>query len=435
MRKKILSLAIPNVISNITIPLLGMVDMIVLGQLDDVKYLGAVTLGSFIFNFIYWNFAFLRMGSSGLTAQAYGEKNQDKQAALLGRGVFIGVLGGILLIALQMIIAHSAFYLVNGTEEVEAIARNYFYVRIYAAPATLCLYALTGWFIGMQNAIIPMKISIGINIVNIVFNVLFVLYLNMNEVGVALGTVLAQYTGSIIAIILLLKRYKHIVRLINFKKIVEAKELRRFFKVNRDIFIRTFFVTIVMTFFISKSAGYDVYILAINSVLIQYFYMFSFFIDGFAYAGEALTGKYIGAKNQQKLIDSSKSLFKWGIGLGIVVSIVFILLGENLLDLITDDVQVIEGSKEYLWWLKFIPIASMAAFIWDGIYIGATATKEMRNSLLFASFLFFIFFYSLRDSIGNHSLWLAFYAYMFGRGIYQTIFAQKAIYKKYYWQR
>lgn len=430
MQKKILRLAIPNVISNISVPLLGMVDMFILGHLDDIKYLGAVTLGSFVFNFIYWNFAFLRMGSSGLTAQAYGEKNEKKQISILGRGLIIGILGGILLISLQYFIDNVAFYLIDGSAEVERLAQNYFYVRIYAAPATLCLYALTGWFIGMQNSIVPMWISIVINLCNIVLNIYFVLHLQMNEVGVAIGTVISQYIGLTLAIIFLIKKYKHLLPSIDKKNILNPGELSRFFKVNKDIFIRTFFVTLVMSFFITKSAGYDDHILAINSVLIQYFLMFSFFIDGFAYAGEALTGKYVGAKNYAKLVLSSKSLFKWGAGLSLMVCAVFLLLGDSMLSFISNDALIIEGSHEYLWWLKFIPIVSMAAFVWDGIYIGATATREMRNSLIVSSILFFAVFFLFRNTLGNHSLWLAFYAYMIGRGVMLTILSKGAIYRR-----
>ncbi|RLD60036.1 MAG: MATE family efflux transporter, partial [Bacteroidetes bacterium] len=269
MNKKILNLAIPNIISNITIPLLGMVDLSVLGHLDSEIYIGAIAIGGMIFNFLYWGFSFLRMSTSGFTAQSYGRKNFKESAILLSRALLVALVGSVFLIALQKPIGLFSFFIINGSKEVEALASQYYYIRIYAAPATLSLYALIGWFVGMQNTKTPMIIAIVINVVNIALDLIFVFAFNMKSDGVALGTVIAQYSGLFIALVLFYKYYKRFIKYWNYRAMIKLSEIKKFFIVNKDIFIRTLCLIIVFSFFTTESANTNNSILAVNTLLLQ----------------------------------------------------------------------------------------------------------------------------------------------------------------------
>ncbi|MCK5822732.1 MAG: MATE family efflux transporter [Bacteroidales bacterium] len=426
MNKKILNLAIPNIITNITIPLLGMVDLSVLGHLDSEIYIGAIAIGGMIFNFLYWGFSFLRMSTSGFTAQSYGSKNFSESAIVLSRALMVALVGSIFLIALQKPIGKLSFYIINGSKEVEALAAQYYYIRIYAAPATLSLYALIGWFLGMQNTKTPMVIAIVINVVNIVLDLIFVFVFNMKSDGVALGTVIAQYSGLFIALIFFYKYYKRFIKYWNYRAMIKLSELKKFFIVNKDIFIRTLCLIIVFSFFTTESANTNNSILAVNTLLLQFLFVFSYFIDGFAYAAEALTGRYVGAKNKSQLKIAVSHIFKWGFALSIPFTIIYLIFGENILYLLTDNKNIIELSKSYIYWITFIPVISFAAFLWDGIYVGATASKAMRNTMLVSTLVFFFPAYFLFQPImGNHSLWLAMLLFMGGRSISQTLLARK----------
>ena len=430
MNKRILDLALPNIISNITIPLLGIVDLALVGRMGNEMYIGAIAVGGMIFNFIYWVFGFLRMGTSGFTAQAYGRKAEQESILVLSRALFVGVAAGVALIILQVPINKLSFTLLDGSANVEALASEYYYIRILAAPASLGLYALSGWFLGMQNARYPMIIAITINVMNIAFNFLFIYGLGMKSEGVAYGTLLAQYIGFLLGIGLLLNKYKHLLSLWQYKLMMKMDALKQFFVVNRDIFIRTLCLMFVFTYFTSKSAATDDNILAVNTLLLQFFFIFSYLIDGFAYAAEALVGKYIGAKNREELSQSVRLLFVWGLAISIPFSLIYWLAGDYVLMILTDNTEIISNASEYMPWVVAIPIISFASFLWDGIYIGATASIAMRNTMLVATTLFFPAALWLNSSIGNHSLWLAMLLFLAGRGISQTVLARKAIYTK-----
>lgn len=430
MNKKILDLAIPNIISNITIPLLGIVDLAIVGRMGNEMYIGGIALGGMIFNFIYWGFGFLRMGTSGFTAQAYGAQDNKESILLLSRAMFVAMIGGLALVLLQVPIERFSFFLIDGGEEVEALASEYFYIRIFAAPATISLYALTGWFLGMQNARYPMIIAIVINLLNVGFNFLFVYGFGMKSEGVAWGTLLAQYAGFFLGLFLLIKKYRHLFSLWNYQLMIQWEALKIFFLVNRDIFIRTLCLMFVFTYFTSKSAGTNDVVLAVNTLLLQFFFIFSYLIDGFAYAAEALVGKYIGEKNKADLRQSIKLLFVWGTIISIPFSAIYFLAGDYLLMLLTNNKDLIIYAREFMPWVVAIPIVSFVSFLWDGIYIGATASGAMRNTMLVATLVFFpvaILFYPV---LGNHSLWLAMVLFLAGRGLSQTIIAPKAIYSK-----
>ncbi|GET29998.1 MATE family efflux transporter [Prolixibacter sp. SD074] len=431
MNRKILDLAVPNIISNITVPLLGLVDMALMGHLGSSVYIGAISLGGVIFNFLYWMFAFLRMGTSGFTAQATGRKDRNESELILGRSFVLALFFGVLLIILQIPIEWISFRILGGSEEVKQLASQYFFIRIWAAPATIGLYSLTGWFIGMQNARIPMIVAIIINIANIIFSVFFVFVLGMKSAGVAMGTVLSQYMGLLLSLWFIHKKFGSPFSYLSRKQVLEVKALRIFMRVNRDIFIRTLCIIGVFTFFTSKSAAMNNTVLAVNSLLLQFFMFFSFFMDGFAYAGEALAGKYFGAGSKSKLKKVSRLLFLWGISLGILFSLIYFLAGNQIIALLTDQASLREAARPFIWWTALVPISGFAAFIWDGIYIGATASKGMRNSMLAATFLLFIpVFIIFQHQLGNNALWLAMILFLFGRGLFQTFLAQRAIFSR-----
>ena len=433
MDRQILRLAIPNIISNITVPLLGMVDLAILGHLESAVYIGAIALGGLIFNFIYAIFSFLRMGTSGFTAQAYGEKDNTEMIMMFGRSMFFAIVGGSLLILLQYPIDIFSFYIMDGSAEVKTLAREYYYIRIYAAPASLGILALSGWFTGMQNARIPMFIAIAINIINIGANLIFVYGFGMKSDGVAWGTVIAQYSGLILGLILLRKKYSKLLKFWDRSDFFNWQKLGRFFKVNLDIIIRTVCLIFTFAFFTSQSAKMDDTILAVNTVLLQYLFVFAYLTDGFAYAAEALVGKFIGARNLPDLKIVIKRLFLWGLGFSIPFTIIYLVFGQSLLLILTNNESVIDAASPYLFWIGVVPLATFAAFVWDGIYIGATASVPMRNTLLIATFLVFLpSYYILSNYIGNHGLWLSMMLFMVARGVMLTIFRKRYIYSKIY---
>ena len=421
MNRKILQLAIPSIVSNITVPLLGLVDVAIVGHLGSASYIGAIAVGGMLFNMIYWIFGFLRMGTSGMTAQAYGKRDLTEVVRTLLRAVGVGGLISLGLWILQSPILRGAFVLIDATEEVKRWASLYFNICIWGAPAVLGLYGFAGWFIGMQNSRFPMFIAIAQNIVNIAASLCFVFVLGMKVEGVALGTLIAQYAGLFMAFALWLKYYGRLKAYIDWDGLWGGEAMRRFFSVNSDIFFRTLCLVAVTTFFTSTGARQGDVILAVNTLLMQLFTLFSYIMDGFAYAGEALAGRFIGAKNDVGLRKCIRLLFLWGIGLSLLFTILYAFLGRDFLGLLTNDTSVIEASGDYFYWVLAIPLCGFSAFLWDGIFIGATATRQMLCSMLVASATFFIIYYLFYRAMGNHALWMAFLGYLSLRGGMQWI--------------
>jgi MATE family multidrug resistance protein len=427
LNKRILKLAIPNIIANITVPLLGMVDLAIVGRTGGEQLIGAIAISTTIFNLIYWNFGFLRMGTSGFTAQAYGANDMKESMAILTRGLVIALSLSLLIILFQSPIAYLSEKFINTSPEIMQSALVYFFIRIWAAPATLGLYIIKGWFIGMQNSHIPMIVSILLNIINIFFSIFLAVYLKMGIAGVAWGTVIAQYSGLIIGIIFWFIKFSNLKVHINLKESLHWSKLKLFFKVNIDIFLRTLCLSIVFAFipFISASLGDR--ILAVNTLLMQLFTIFSYILDGFAYAGEALTGRYIGAKDSKLLKLSTKYLLIYGFILTFVFTIAYLFWGKNILFLFTKDIEIIKSSEDFLKWIVLVPICGMAAFIFDGIYIGAIASKTMRNVMFVATASFFISYYSLINFLGNDAIWIAFLIFLAFRGGLMWIMYPKKI--------
>ena len=431
MNRRILHLAIPSIVSNITVPLLGLVDVTIVGHLGATAYIGAIAVGGLLFNILYWNFGFLRMGTSGLTSQAYGRKDKDAEIRVLVQAVSVGLFSALAMLILQYPIERLAFRLLDASAEVEQYAVTYFRICIWGAPAVLAQYGFTGWFIGMQNSRYPMYIAIVMNVINIVCSSCFVFLFGMKVEGVALGTVVAQYSGVMMAWGLWFYNYKELRGRITFKGSLQLIAMRRFFAVNRDIFLRTLCLIGVTTFFTSTGARQGDVILAVNTLLMQLFTLFSYIMDGFAYAGEALSGRYVGACNLVQLKRAVKALFGWGIGLSLVFTLLYGIGGENFLGLLTNDTIVIETAGHYFYWVLAIPLAGFAAFLWDGILIGATATRFMLWAMLVASGSFFVIYYCFSGATNNHMLWLAFLVYLALRGIMQTLWSRKVFTLKY----
>ncbi len=420
MNRDILRLAIPNIISNITVPLLSMVDMSIVGHLSLEVYIGAIATATIIFNFMYWSFSFLRMGTSGFTAQAFGAEDNKESATILLRALLIALTAGLCIIVFQRFIFDTAFRIIQASEEVRFHAHEYFNIYVWVAPAVLGMYAFSGWFVGMQDARTPMYIAIAINIINISLSLFFVYGLKMNIEGVALGSTIAQLSGFIMAFLIWFFKYKAIRFQINFKRLLDIKAYIPFFKVNTDIFIRTMLLITVTTFFTSVSAKMGNTMLAANALLMQLFTLFSYMMDGFAYAAEALTGRFIGAKKVNLLEQLIKALFKWGLGLVALFTVVYGFFTEQILGLLTDKADVIAICREYQMWALLMPVAGFSAFLWDGIFIGATASRQMRNSMFVAAASFFAIYYLLYNLWGNNALWLAFIIYLAMRGIIQA---------------
>lgn len=429
INKRILQIAVPSIISNITVPLLGLIDVTIVGHLGAAAYIGAIAVGGMLFNIIYWIFGFLRMGTSGMTSQAYGKHDLDEVARLLLRSVGVGLLIAIILVTLQYPIRKLAFTFIQTTEEVERLATLYFRICIWGAPAMLGLYGFAGWFIGMQNSRFPMYIAITQNIVNIAASLCFVYLFHMKVAGVAWGTLTAQYAGFLMALLLWRRYYGGLKKHVAWHEVLKKEAMLRFFQVNRDIFLRTLCLVIVTLFFTSAGAAQGEIVLAVNTLLMQLFTLFSYIMDGFAYSGEALVGKYVGANNRSALYRTVRLLFIWGVGLSTGFTLLYFFGGKSFLGLLTNETSVIREAKNYFYWVLAIPLTGFAAFLWDGIFIGATATRQMFYSMLVASGSFFLVYYSLHEWMGNHALWLAFVVYLSLRGIMQAVLSRKILYQ------
>ena len=438
MNRSILRLALPNIITNITVPLLGMVDMAIVGHLSS-SHIGAIAIGTSIFNLIYWNFGFLRMGTSGFTAQAYGARKFDEVVRVLLRAATIALAIAIILIVLQRPIATLAKAIFNGSDTVMSMAISYFFIRVWAAPATLGLYAVKGWFIGMQNSKLPMWIAIFINVVNILCSLLFVLVLHWDIRGVALGTVIAQYSGLTVGLFFLFHNYgkmlrRHIDK--NFiRNTLRWNEMKHFFKVNGDIFLRTVCLAAVFTFITAESGRLSDDIMAIDALLLQFFTLFSYIMDGFAYAGESLVGRFIGARDRRRLVLSVRCLLAWGMLITVIFTVAYALFGQQFLMLFSNDKALVASARPYMFWTQVIPVCGFAAFLFDGIFVGATASRTMRNSMFLATAAFFGIYYGLSYALTisdtttqNNILWTSFMVYLATRGIAQGIMVHSEVY-------
>ena len=466
LNREILRLAVPSILAGITVPLVGMVDMAVVGHLGTVEGLagaaliGGISVGTMLFDLLYWNFAFLRAGTGGLTAQAYGRKDTSEIGRILARALRIALLSGVALIALQWVVVQLAFLVVDCSPEVRALATRYFYIRIWAAPATLSLFALKGWFIGLQDTLRPMLTDLWVNLTNILLSVglgfglhagaalgsgTVTLLPTLGFAGVAWGTVIAQWTGLFLAL-LLARKYlsiSHFLKILCAKRAEDFQQNTNnqhvsdqpdsFFTLNRDLFLRSVGMIAVYIGFTVIGAGLGDRMLAVSSILMKLLMLFSYFTDGFAYAGEALTGRFIGEKNEDGVRSTVRGTFAWGFGLAGAFMLLYGLGGTPLLQLMTSDASVVGAGRAFLPWLLLMPLIGCPAFTWDGIYIGATASKDLRNSTLLCAVGFFAVWFAgrwLLASLGIgtltpetslHLLMAAYFVHLAIRSLYQTV--------------
>jgi len=452
INRSILKLAVPSILANITVPLVGMVDIAVAGHLDAsaATLIGGIAIGSMLFDLLYWNLGFLRAGTGGLTAQAFGRADRPACARTFIRSVSVALGFALLLIAIQWIFVKAAFLLIDCSPEVEVLAAKYFFIRIWAAPATLSLMSFKGWFIGMQDSISSMAVDLVVNIVNIAASVVLSLGVagiglkGLGYPGIALGTVVAQYAGLLTAVVLLVsrRRYREVFsgyRLSDLRGMFSGQETRRFFSVNADLFVRSLCFIAIYIGYTLIATRYGDLLLASTSILMKLLMLFSYFTDGFAYAGEALSGKAIGAGDKPLLRATVLWTFVWSGAIALLFVLVYYVSGGPLLKLMTEDMEVVEVSRNFLVWLLLMPVAGVAAFTWDGIYIGATASKAIRNEMLWSVAAFILVWtvltitvrpdYASTDAAvaaaegirAVHILLAAYFAHLFARTLYLSL--------------
>lgn len=429
MNKDILRIAVPNIISNVTVPLMGIASTFIAGRAcggEGTLAIGALSIGVTIFNFIYWNCSFIRMGTSGLTAQAFGAEDHRECSLMLWRSIIVALGVGILAFSLQYPIGEfSLWFMDTGNKESQSMIADYFYTRIWAVPAGILLFAFNGWLTGMQNAVVPMVVAILVNILHIGCSYIFSIVGTMGLEGIALASVVAQWSGVLVMVVIILLRYSKRLVKVSLIDIMDMQSMRRFFSINGDIIVRTFCLVAVYTFFTKASADTgDSNILAVNTILLQLFTLFSYMNDGFAYAAEALTGRFIGAHDGASLRRCIKLCLVWCFAVSFIFIGVYIGWWRDIFTLLVspkdgDSAVLLSVAERYIGWIIAIPLAAAMPFVMDGIMVGATRSRIMRNSMIWSSVCFFVILYGLGWLIGNNALWMAFTMYMFLRGVFQ----------------
>ena len=429
MNKQILRLAIPSILANITIPLVGLVDTAIVGHISDAHAIGGIAIGTMLFDLLYWNFGFLRVGTSGMTAQAFGRGDKGQCARLLTQSVSIALIGAALIWLLQWLFVTAALAIVPCSDEVAHFARQYFFIRVWAAPATLSLMALKGWFIGMQDTVSPMITDMVVNVVNMVVSYVLAVFTPMGALGVAMGTVIAQFTGLTLALILLISKYRHVFRGLSLWQLArDMQGMRSLIKLNANLFVRSLCFMIVYVGFTSLSSMYGDTDLAVCSILMKLFMLVSYFVDGFAYAGEALVGKYIGEAKSlaslpyrlSPLASLVRLLFLWSLGVGAIFTMLFAVSYLPMYRMMTSDTVVLARLTDFTGWLIAMPIVSTLAFMWDGVFTGATAGKQIRNAMIWAAVGFVLGYVASYHHLGTHALFVGYFLHLAARVIYLT---------------
>lgn len=431
LNSQILRLAIPSILANITIPLVGIVDTAIVGHIANATYIGGIAIGTMLFDLLYWNFGFLRVGTSGMTAQAYGRGDGVECARLLTQSVSIALIGAVVLWLIQWLFVTAVLAIIPCSIEVAAFAREYFFIRIWAAPATLSLMAFKGWFIGMQDTVSPMITDIVVNVVNMTVSYVLAVYTPLGALGVAYGTLVAQFTGLLLALVICLFKYKtvvqEIVRLLCNKaiKLLGDKEMKRFMSLNANLFVRSLCFMVVYVGFTSLASQYGDVELAVSTIMMKLFMLFSYFVDGFAYAGEALVGKEWGASRSlasspRRLVRIVRLLFAWSLGVGLLFTLLFAVWSEECYLAMTNDMEVLSRLGDYTLWLIAMPLVSTLAFMWDGVYAGATAGKQIRNAMIYAALGFVICYLATYWWLGIQGLYIAYFAHLVARVVYLT---------------
>lgn len=420
INREVVRLAVPSILANITVPLVGLVDTAVSGHLGDASLIGGIAIGTMLFDLLYWNMGFLRVGTGGITAQAYGRGDRKAAIGTFSQGIATALAVSLLLLALQWGFVELMLRLVPCSPEVGQVARQYFYIRIWAAPATLSLFVFKGWFIGMQNTVFPMITDLWVNIVNMLASWLLSFYTPLGIKGIAYGTLIAQWTGLLLAFLLMRSRYRDLLQSTTILHSMKWKYFKRFFSVNSQLFVRSLMMLVVYEGFTILAARFGDVELAVSSVMMHLFMLFSYFVDGFAYAGEAMTGRFIGERNAPALRQTVKYVFLWGAVIGLLFTLLYAVFPRTVIGLLTDNAAVITASEPYLPWLLLMPLLSCAAFIWDGIYIGATAARQLMLCMIWAAALFLATFFLCEPHFGPQALYIAYFTNQAVRSLYLT---------------
>ena len=405
------------ILSNISSPLLGLVDTAVLGHLDSPVYMGAVALGSIVISFIIWGCNFLRMGTTGFTAQAHGEEAPAKMNAVLWRSIILAECIALVMIIGQNFYAEAAFYFVEGSDSVKSLARDYFDIRVYGLPASIASFAIIGWFIGLHNTRIPLLLLILTNVLNIILDILFVVVLDMNVAGAAYATLIAEYTGLFVGLYFVLRQMGTTAERLSREVLFNLAAWIEMFSVNRDIFIRTLALEAVFYIMAIEGARLGDNVLAANSLLLNFLFLIANGLDGVAQALEALVGKAIGQRNLDGFRRALWSSSLWSLIMSLAYLLLFWLVGDGIIYLLTDIESVRNTAEEYLIWLIILPLLGVWSYLLDGLFIGATRAKEMRDSMLLALLIGFVPIWWLTRDFGNHGLWLAFHSFMVVRAL------------------
>ena len=429
MRKKILKLAIPSIISNLTVPLMGLFDVAIVGHLSNTSYIGAIAIGGMMFSLLYWGFGFLRMGTGGLTAQAYGRGDERDILLQLLRPLLLAVCISILILLLHRPLEWLILSCIGEPDSaLNRWASVYFRICIWGAPAVLSMYALNGWFIGLQSPKITMYVAVFQNVLNILLSLFFVYTCHMQVEGVALGTLLGQWGGMFCSALFCYKEKRnYFAHSVTFSQICDSVALKNYFQVNKHIVGRTLCLTAVTVSFTTFGARQGDTLLAVNTLMMQLFTIFSYFMDGFAYAGEATAGAFYGERNRNGVKQTVNGLFFWGWCLTACFTLIYGVGGQHLLGLLTDQSEVLSACTSYNFWAMLIPVCGFSAFLWDGVFIGMTQTRLMFWIMLAAMLVYFILYFILFPAFANHGLWVAFLCYLVSRGIGQWIGFYKVI--------
>ena len=410
-------IAAPMILSNVSVPLLGMVDTGVVGHLDSPVYLGAVAIGATIFGFLYTGMNFLRMGTTGIAAQRYGANDYDGLRVSLGQALIVAQLIALVLLLLQGPLGRIALQLIGAEPDVEAFALQYFSIRIWSAPGTLANYALIGWFLGLQNARVPLLIFLTINITNIILDLVFVLGLGMKVDGVALASVIAEYAALLVALVFAARELRKRAGHWPLARLFRIRAYGAFFSVNANLFVRTLALMFTFFFVTAQGARLGGLVLAANAVLMNFVNLTSFALDGIAHAAEALVGKAVGQRNRASLEESVRLCLKWSAYFAAGIAAVYLVAGQFLVNVLTDLPDVRGTTMTYLPWVIVSPLIAVWSFLYDGVYVGATRAREMRDIMIVSTFIVFLPAWYLLQGFGNHGLWAAFTLFMASRGI------------------
>ena len=404
-----------------------MVDTAVMGRLDQPAFIGAIALGGMIFSFLYWGFGFLRMGTSGLVAQAFGGNRHGEIKLILGRAVFLALILAASLVLLRQPIADFAFQWMQASRVTEKLAYRYFEIRIFSAPATLLNYALIGWFIGLQNTRIPLFLTLLANFTNIALDILFVLYWHWQVAGVAAASVIAEYISLLCGLFFAAHKLRHFPQAIHWRQLLSWAGFRPLMTINLNLFIRTLLLIFSFAFFTTQSARLGDVILAANTVLLHFQSLMAYVLDGFAHACEALVGKFHGARNRSRLQQTVKAAAQWSLGGAIVFCLAYSLAGDGLIALMTTQTEVRKVAESYRIFVALLPVISVWSFLFDGVFVGLTRAREMRNAVFLSVMTGYLPVWWWLRGLGNDGLWIAFIAFMALRSVLMAVYWKRIL--------